>query len=318
MNSKLSRMLSLVITATAATIAVTSALMYTSSEEIFQKKEIFYLLVIITITVMITTALLQIVYTTNRNPFSITLSLLGFPEVGKTVFLTMLFEELQKMQGNHVNFSPYGSETIERIMNDVSTLRNNEWLPRTSMNQVFYYRAFATLNSLPPILRAKKKFKIEIADYAGEHIDQFNPQKENWLHKTEYFQYALQSDAVFLALDTDKFLRDKEFYQRDIDGLIAAIQILAEKKGAFHGEKAEEPIAILFLKSDLLDGGEKEDSVLRETDRLISICRNRFQSVQHFFVSSTGELRDGELTSKLEPTNVVEPLLWLLSKSRVN
>lgn len=318
MNNKLSTRLALVITTIAAITTMVISLMSTSDKDIFQDKEKLYVIVIIAITVMVTTALLQIFYTTNRNPVSITLSLLGFPKVGKTVFLTMLFEELQKAKGNYVDFSPYGSETIERVMNDVNTLRNNEWLPRTSMNQVFYYRAFATLNSLSPIFRSKKKFKIEIADYAGEHIDQFNPQKENWLHKTEYFQYALQSDAIFLALDTEKFLRDKEFYQRDIDGLIAAIQILAEKKGAFHGKKAEEPIAILFLKSDLLDGKGKEDFVLRETDRLISICRNRFQNVQHFFVSSTGELSNGELVSRLDPQNVVESLLWLLRKSRIN
>lgn len=277
-----------------------------------------YLIVVIATTVLITSVFLQTLNTINKNPVSITLSLLGFPRVGKTVFLTMLFEELQKSQDSYVNFSPYGSETIERVLSDVNTLRNGVWLPPTSINQVFYYRAFATLNSVSKILKVKRKYKIEIADYAGEHIDQFNSQKENWLHKTEYFKYALQSDAIFLALDVAKYLDERELYQRDIDGLIAAVQILAEHKGAIHGDKASVPISIIFLKSDLIDfDRNKEKRILFETDRLISICKNRFEDVKWFFVSSTGHLENGEIVGKVKPVNVVDPLLWLLKRSRI-
>lgn len=278
-------------------------------------------MLIVVLTVFMTSIIVQTLYTINKNPISITLSIVGFPRVGKTVFLTMLFEELQKRQGNDVRFSPYGNETIERVLKDISTLRNGEWLAKTAINKVFYYRANASIKKMSIFLpRNEQKYKIEIADYAGEHIDEFNPQHDNWLHRTEYFDYVAKSDAIFFALDISKFLNEKEQYRKEVDGIIAALQVLAEKKGAVHDEVVKEPIAILFLKSDLIYqfGVGAEEEILQETDRLLAIGRNRFSSVKSFFVSSTGEIsKNGNPSRNLNPTNVVEPLMWLLKRTKI-
>ncbi|NTW32555.1 MAG: hypothetical protein HGB12_08025 [Bacteroidetes bacterium] len=275
-----------------------------------------YYLVLSTLIVAIVTIALQVVQTLIKNPTSITISLLGFPGVGKTVYLTMLYEELQKSRDGFVAFSPYGSETIEKVLTDIDTLRCGVWLPRTPVNQVFFYRAYATLKSNVFFMSLPKKFKIEFADFAGENIDEFNPQKDNWLHKTEYFEYALQSDGVFLAVDTEKYLNNIDQFRSEINGLIAAIQILAEKKGSVDGKMIIEPISIIFLKADILnEDASIEKSILNEVDRLISVCKNRFKFVKYFFVSSTGNLKDGKLSSILTPINVINPLIWLLKNN---
>ncbi len=303
----------------ASIITITFSIIPIFKTDIFKEFDNKYIVVITTtLAVIITTISIQVLQTFRKNPVSITISLLGFPNVGKTVFLTMLYEELQKSRDNYINFSPYGNETIEKVLTDINSLRSGVWLPSTPISQVFFYRAYATLKTHSPFLNFPRKFKVEFADYAGENIDEFNPQKENWLHKTEYFQYALQSDGIFLALDCNKFLKNLEQFRNEINGLIAAIQILAEKKGAVEGNKAIEPISILFLKADVLNKDiDNEQGILREVDRLVSICQNRFKYVKYFFVSSTGELKDGKLSSNLTPINVIEPLIWLLRNNRL-
>ena len=222
-------------------------------------------ILVVVLTVFMTSIIVQTLYTINKNPISITVSIVGFPRVGKTVFLTMLFEELQKRQNSNIKFSPYGTETIERVIKDVNTLRNGEWLEKTAVNKVFFYRANASIKKASFLLpRNEQKYKIEIADYAGEYIDEFNPQHDNWLHRTEYFDYVVKSDAIFFALDISKFLYEREQYRKEVDGIIAALQILAEKKGAIYDEVVKVPISILFLKSDLIQshGTEKEKEIL--------------------------------------------------------
>lgn len=279
-------------------------------------------ILVVVLTVFMTSIVVQTLYTINKNPISITVSIVGFPRVGKTVFLTMLFEELQKKQNSNIKFSPYGTETIERVIKDVNTLRNGEWLEKTQTNKVFFYRANASIKKVSIFLpRNEQKYKIEIADYAGEYIDEFNPQHDNWLHRTEYFDYVVKSDAIFFALDISKFLNEIEQYRKEVDGIIAALQVLAEKKGAIHDEVVKEPIAILFLKSDLIQkhGIETEKEVLHETDRLLAIGKNRFSSITSFFVSSTGDIsKNGHPSTRLNPKNVVEPLFWLLNKTRIS
>lgn len=57
-----------------------------------------------------------------RTPTSLTISLLGLPFSGKTVYITVLFRELlirKKLRG----FSLYGEETVERVQEDCKILQ---------------------------------------------------------------------------------------------------------------------------------------------------------------------------------------------------
>ncbi|QMW06359.1 hypothetical protein [Spirosoma foliorum] len=265
---------------------------------------------------------INLIRTINRNPKSFSIALLGFPNTGKTVYLTVLFDLLQRKKTRSLIFSPYGAETIEQVAKDYNTLVSNNWLPRTSVNKVFFYRAYATLKRSPSFLLSKR-FKIEVGDFAGEKFDELNPTSSSWLHRSEYFDYVITSDAIFLTLDVMYILDEKEEkileYQ---NSFIVALNIYAEKKGLFENKKIDIPVSILFLKSDILSLRDvKEVAIIDKVSRLLEVCRIKCQYFDYFFVSSIGHTQYNKdqfvhlPPTQIEPDNVIEPLYWTLRHS---
>jgi hypothetical protein len=248
-----------------------------------------------------------------RHATTLTISMLGFPRTGKTVYLTVLFDSLQRAVRPGVQFLPYGRETIEGVAGNLSTLASGHWLPKTAPGSVFFYRANAVLGS--GLLR--NRYKVEIGDYAGEAMAELNPADSGWLHKTDYFKYVVQSDAVILALDaqtlmTGSFARNQEIQ----NAFVAAVQVLAEEKGAIENRKLRVPVALLFMKSDILGIGDR-GTLLGSVQRLIQVCEARCREFQIFFVSATGPLPDsGGPPQQLKSVDVVDPIVWILRRYR--
>jgi hypothetical protein len=257
--------------------------------------------------------------TIKRNPKTFTISLLGFPNSGKTVFLTVLFDTLQTKISKNLAFVPYGTETIEKTTKDYNTLTSNNWLPRTEVESVFFYRANATLNTASFLNLFTRRYKIEIPDYAGEKFNELNPSSNTWLHRTDYFDFVISSDAVFLIIDViyvlDCFPEHIIEYQ---NSFIAALNVLAEKKGYQETKKIPIPIALIGLKSDVLSR-IGSNHVLDKLTKLIDFCHIRCEKFKVFFVSSVGETiyNEAERVHKpptiIKPSNVEGPLMWALS-----
>lgn len=196
--------------------------------------------------------LAYIVRTFNKNATTLTFSVLGLPSTGKTVYLTILFDVVQSNEYTEISFSPYGEETIEQVHHDLNMLFSGEWLKPTRPDTVNYYRANVTIG-VGSFGLTSKRYKVEIADYAGEHIDEFNPTHERWLHKTSYFRYVTESEGVFLALDADFLLRaSKSQIEIVQNAYVSALQVMIEKKGVPENRKMQTPVAVILLKSDLL------------------------------------------------------------------
>lgn len=262
---------------------------------------------------MILYFILAFIQVINKNPIPLTISLLGFPSAGKTVFLTILFDQLQRIEDAGIQFSPYGQETVENVINNLNTLSRRIWLPATQPNTVLYYRANASIGS--GIFR--NRYKIEIADFAGEKIEELEPSKEAWLHKSDYFKYVTQSEAVLLAVDCQVLItHDRVKIEEMQNAFVAAIQILIENKGVPENRMLHAPVALLFLKTDLLKGSEiMEEELPNMIPRLISVCEKRCENFQYFFVSSIGDLgHDGSPPETLNPKNVAKPIVWILKK----
>jgi hypothetical protein len=268
-----------------------------------------------------------------RTPSTLTISILGFPNAGKTVFLTVLFEELRSIQQfNHFIFSAYGDETIERTLKDIKLLSTGQWLPPTPITGLFYYRA----QVFEKVGMINKRFMIEIPDYAGENIKEFDVNNDKWLHKTPYFENVVQSHAVLLAIDSEKVLESKNFDLIEMENsFIAAIQKLREKKGVDFERKIKAPVALLFMKYDLvkhtpnplldkdklgdllvhMHAREDKEVLEHKLPRLMEVCRRGCSNFDTFIVSSVGEIdTKGRPPEHLRPFGVVDPLLWILKK----
>lgn len=257
----------------------------------------------------------------NKNPVPLKVALIGPPRCGKTVFLTVLFRELQAYAGDSIRFEPYGVETIETVTTNLRTLSSGRWLEPTSEDSVFFFRANAVLGG--GLLG--RKYTVEIGDHAGEKLAEFDPTSEQWLHRTSYFDYAVSSDIVFLAVDGDVLASGNDLRIEEVQlKLLAALQMLIEKKGVVPGALLRAPVALLVLKSDVLENREMDQSdVKNKLTRLIQVCERRCLSFETFFVSSIGRQQDlgpQEIVGsgiKINPMKVVDPMVWALRRVRI-
>ncbi|MGD0499306.1 MAG: hypothetical protein ABSC23_12815 [Bryobacteraceae bacterium] len=244
----------------------------------------------------------------NRHPTTFSISLLGYPYTGKTVYLTTLFDLLQRASAPGIRFSPYGRETIEQVADNLMALYSGKWLPPTPAGTVFFYRANATIG----VGFGRSRYKVEIGDYAGEQIGELNPVDVRWLHKSDYFKYVIQSDGIMLMVDSSMLASgDPARIEEAQNGFIAAFQILAEEKGAVDNRRLRAPVALMFMKTDLLSPSEPEH-LKEHFSRLVEVCEARCLRFRTFFVSSTGPLADGCPPRALRGDGVVDPLIWML------
>jgi hypothetical protein len=250
-----------------------------------------------------------------RNPATLTLSIVGHPGTGKTVYLTVLFDQIQRDQDTDIQFAPYGRDTIERVLSDLTTLSQGKWLPLTQLGSVFYYRANVSIGDMP-FEMLNTRYKLEIADFAGEYFDELVPSSDRWLHRSEFFKYVVQSQGILLVLDTSALLfQDRPSIEWMQNDLVAAVQVLAESKGATDNKRMETPIALMFTKIDVLPPFQEPKELLHQVPRLVSVCQQRCSNFGIFYVSSVGQVDDPDRPPKmLNPVGVVEPIKWMLKK----
>ncbi|HUW13104.1 MAG TPA: hypothetical protein VM537_25490 [Anaerolineae bacterium] len=263
-----------------------------------------------------------LVLVVRRNPAPLAISLLGFPGSGKTVFLTVLFDTMMASGAPGIAFWPYGADTIERVGADMSALMQRTWLPPTTPGQVYYYRANARVGA--GLLA--RRYKIEIGDYAGEHIHEFDTEHERWLHKTDYYKYVVQTDVVLLSIDCGTILHGERADIRDMENsFIAALHLLMEHKGVPVGGKLRAPVALVFMKADLARSHELPalrerqldvDELCPRVSKLVRFCEGRCSTFKVFVASSVGYVdKDGLPPPALKPWGVVEPIVWALRQA---
>ncbi len=307
-------LLSMMIATVGAALSVGILL---SRSTTFSSRDVLYTVMTVALTAMVASYLVLIGRFFSRNPISLTISMLGFPGAGKTVYLTTLFDQLQRREeaGVRVRFTPYGRETIEAVTTNLNLLSSGTWLLPTPPGSVFPYRANATIG----VGLFQRKFKIEIADWAGEKMAELNPSEPAWLHKTDYFKFVIQSDAVILALDAGSVWKsDRATREKIQNAYVAAFQVLAEEKGATERQQLRAPVALVFLKVDLCPPDKPVDELNHLVDRLISVCEARCQHFKVFYVSAVGGVQeDGRPPEEISPKGVVEPLIWILARSAV-
>lgn len=276
-------------------------------------------------------AVLSIRSTLQKHPSSILISLIGFKKSGKTVFLTMLFNQFTSKKIDGILFSTYGSETAEEVRKNLNLLDSKKWLPHTPISFVFPFRAIATLESG----LNRKNFKVEIDDYAGEFSEELSD--EGKVHQSAYIDYVIKSDIIFIAIDGDTILKsiDSKDHSRThyIENFyITALKLIREGKGVPLERKMQTPVALIITKCDLfypffekIDnstltgksvskwGPEHKIFLTQSIQRLTEFCESKCSNYEIFFVTAVGKLGEGSLPpTALNPENITPPLVWAL------
>jgi hypothetical protein len=284
-----------------------------SYKYILEYSDLFKIVIGILVGAIISMYLALIFRTINKNPTPITISLLGQPGIGKTVYLTILFDSLDRIQSPNIVFQPYGTETIEEVNSSLALLRQGIWLPSTKPETIFFFRANVKFgNNI-----FQRRFTIEFGDYAGEKIEEFDSTSEYWLHRSDYFRYAIRSDILFLAVDGEILCSyDHDSIAEMELSLVAAIQVLLNERDVPANKKMLEPVAILLMKADRMDKEFTLKKAEARLERLISVCKNRCKHFEMFLVSSVGHVElNGGPPRSIEPKGVIEPLVWSLPRA---
>jgi hypothetical protein len=272
-----------------------------------------------------------------KHPESITISLVGFPKSGKTVFITVFFYEFIQQKFNLLKFRSYGEETTEEITTNYTKLERGEWLDPTKPYVVYQYRGIALLNTSP---FSSQEYKILIEDFAGEFTNSFKDKEINpaWLHKSPYFKNISTSDIILIAIDCNDIhelytIKDNELNGKirekinDLESIfINALNRIIEDTDVKISKKLKTPVALVFMKFDLLydlfEKNNNENAYSRSKDManspyktLIKYCEENCSNFEIFYVSSVGHVtEDGKPLRTIVPYHIVDPIIWGLTK----
>ena len=228
-------------------------------------------------------------------------SLMGQVASGKTVYLTVLFEELQRKGVNDFLFWPVGVETIERHAKNLTSLMNGSWVPASRPGECNRYEAFFVESVKRWKLR--RELKLSYTDYSGEDINNTfvgdgylrSEYDIPWIHKQPFFQDLVKSDLVLIAIDLGRLSSSEGL--KDVNMYTAAIHLLAEEKARKTGKFIAQPVCILFLKADLLERTERgwwddidKSTALLRSQSLIKACESRCKHFRYFFVAAVGDV----------------------------
>jgi hypothetical protein len=273
---------------------------------------------------------LSIWSTFQQHPSLILISIIGLPQSGKTVFLSVLFDLLKSKKIDGITYSAYGTETLEEGRSNLILLKSNKGLRQTAISYVFPFRAIASLKSG----LNRKKFKIEIDDYSGEFSQEISDVE--LIRKSEFFHYVEKSNILFIAIDGDIILNSIINYDpsqtNSIENLyIGALELIREEKDIPLDKKMKTPVAIIFMKCDLfypyfksiedlaINGNSvtkwepKHKAILTQSiQRLIDYCDRNLSNHQIFFTSAVGNLDENYPPSVLNPENITEPISWAM------
>ena len=204
--------------------------------------------------VVITTATLAMMFVLFYRTFQVQRSyhvaVIGFPSSGKTTLITSLFGEAFARQ-LPIKLAPRGTQTIERINKFLETQRKGKTLGPTRDQDMFAFRADATLGRFP----FRTTIRLEFGDFPG-HYSEAQIDNMAILHNTEFFKWVADSDAIIFVIDLARYLsnvRARQNYVAEVTSRFrAAWQQYLDTNRYRTKEVQRHPVLLVFNKSDLM------------------------------------------------------------------
>jgi len=245
--------------------------------------------------------------------------------------------------GRHIRLGDkYNKATIKRVNEDYERLENRSlpleerWPKATNEKAYVSYRAELKIGTLKQFSNPIKYF-LEINDHAGQpsgKVQELLTSRKLYF-KRQSFRDIKRSHGFIIMICLDMLYKKDYWNNTEIIGKFeelfkSTIQNMQSerdfKDSDFNGDgKMCFPVAIVFLKSDItcedasslddeyVDKSEKtEDNTKEKFLGLISFCKDRFQHVDSFFVTSTGCRNISKVP--LEHKNLIDPFLWIIEK----
>lgn len=197
-------------------------------------------------------------FVTSKNlPASHRIAVIGFPGAGKTTLITAVFAHLFRRGVYGATIIPRGEETIARVNANMEALELNRQIGPTRDQDVFAYRADV---SVAAFLRPRR-YKLEIGDFPGEDSVAFAEEQGPWLHRTNYFQWAIEADAFLFIVDANLVRKDRsgEYVARQKSAFRAVWHRLQEHHLDGSNDLRRKAVVLVFTKTDLLPEAQSID-----------------------------------------------------------
>ncbi|MEI6514218.1 MAG: hypothetical protein WCO51_13245, partial [bacterium] len=281
------------------------------------------------------------------------IAVIGPREVGKSNYIAVLVDRLQKHVGTAFNLSlmALNDSTTTRYRDDFYTplFRNHRVVQKTQIAGVIQTPLMFRLNiaSSNPLIR-NKVLSLIFFDTAGETFD-----NESLMYQTRYLANASAIILLVDPLQMEKVRVDvgargcplPQAFTEPAEVVTRVNNLLRQERKITGSKKINIPFAISFTKSDVLrDYGilppgnavysqplhqgqfnrliwrqihDEVQSVMGNWDdnSVENLLRNDCSDYSYFCLSSFGEAPDSDQSlSTISPFRVEDPLLWSLSR----
>lgn len=207
--------------------------------------------------VMALTFIYMLIVRQESLPGSHNVAIVGFPQSGKTTLIISLFGETFAGKILPLRLTPRGTKTIERINESLERLQRGQALGPTKDQDRFGFRADVTVRRFP----FPRTYKVEFGDFPGVDSQTYSEDYGPWLHNTEFFKWAVDSDAMIFVIDLGRYLSRDElrtaYIARISSALRAAWQHFLDVNEHRIREVRRHPVVLTFTKADLF--GVEED-----------------------------------------------------------
>lgn len=207
-----------------------------------------------------------------RSDFSTshTVGIVGLPRSGKTTLIVGSWAE-SFSRNVWTRITPRGTNVIERVNEYLALLDNGRAIGPTTDQDRFSFRADVSLDRL----FFKRRYKLEIGDFPGEDSKKYFEEYGPWLHRTEFFKWVIEADAVAFVVDIAEYMIRREQYVNEISASIrAAWQHLADARKTFFRDRSLPNAALVFAKADLLEHASAADGSRLAQDSLAEKIRS--------------------------------------------
>lgn len=211
---------------------------------------------------------------------TLSIALAGLPEVGKTVYVNMLFAVLMEGKSAELLFTPE-SRTARAVYQMTRRMRTNQWPSPTATSEVVLYKGTIDLRTdfFVKLVWGRKVLAVEIADAPGEIWEQ-SVQETAGLIDSNYFDYVAASDAVFYFISSEDILANPDRVEESVSEAIETFQLI-------RSARSKTILVPIVSKADLLPiQVRKMLSELFDNSREFSIVRS-LEKVESFRLSSS-------------------------------
>lgn len=188
-----------------------------------------------------------------QEPQSYYVAILGFPKSGKTTLIISLFGEAFARR-LPVKMMPKGEKTIDMVNQSLSLLERGRSLGPTQDQDRFSFRGEVIFKEA----FFSKKYNVEFGDFPGHDSKQYMEEYGPWLHKTEFFKWVSDSDALIFVIDLSHYInpRKRSDYISEMSSAIrAAWQHFVDINEYRINRIRRIPIILAFNKADLFSIG---------------------------------------------------------------